>query len=341
MNPNFLSEPSEGSRIKTAIESRRNHAGFGSRTTRFDNDPLTITPGVGSYNTFDETSLVLKSPSLSKKGYGNSFVSKSPKLSAFTDTRGFPGPNSYSIHNNSIATPSDSLLRPSSAFLPCGNGRVPFPPPNKVPGPNSYEINPDPGSPKLMKYKKSSMFLTKTKRNSFLRVNDIPGIGKYTPNLLPYSGSNADIVWSKGSFTRFQDLGKDNKVPGPQRYFDPDREANEAARKTLRTSGTYRGRYIGKQSEKEIQNTTTFGADMDRFKHSAMGRLDLIAQLPGPGAYFQDLEKLSSISPVSSPRRPLSPVKSPKRATSPPISPSKSILLFIKYINFKKCYFIF
>ena len=62
-------------------------------------------------------------------------------------------------------------------------------------------------------------------------------------------------------------------------------DAIDEARKSMRTAGNYRGRYLGKQNDSRAPALHTFGADKDRFKNSFCGRLDLAALIPGPGSY--------------------------------------------------------
>ena len=52
-------------------------------------------------------------------------------------------------------------------------------------------------------------------------------------------------------------------------------------RKTLRTAGNYRGKYIGKLQGLAKRPPTTFGANKDRFRFSAMGDLVEKAKIPG------------------------------------------------------------
>ena len=266
--------------------------------------------------------------------------SKAPKLS-FIEDKGTPGPCSYDIYTDTMAPSPDALLRPSTAFIPSGDGRVPFPPPNKVPGPAAYEPHPDPGSP-FLRIKSSATFASTTKRESFIQINDVPHGLTYEPFLVdikrissptkiyrdspgspakkePYIPFNTDIQFFKSTYTRFQDLGKDNKVPGPDRYFDPQAEQKYYhPQPSLRSVGNYRGKYCGKIHQKVVHPVHTFGADKDRFKNSVYGRLDLKAQIPGPGTYFEDLNQFSSISPSSSPRKgTLSPVRSVRTSHSP------------------------
>lgn len=353
MNPQETEETKMRTMVKSRSEQRQKvKAVFGSATDRFS-EYLTPVPGVGRYNleVDGESNLLKKSPSISKRGYVASFVSKAPKLS-FIEDKGTPGPCSYDIYQGTLSVPPEGEGRPMTAFIPSGNGRVPFPPPNKVPGPAAYHIHPDPGTSPLLRYKPSATFESKSKRESFIQINDVPSAAKYKPHLVspnalsspprrirtmngdlapppgeaprhtpgspiplsePKIPLKGDIVFYKSTYTRFQDIGKDNKVPGPQQYFTDSMEEDYFPEKTLRSCGTYHGKYVGKLQSEKRRPPHTFGADLDRFKDSVYGRLDLKAQIPGPGTYFDDLNFFSSInaggSPTTSPRR-MSPVKS-------------------------------
>jgi hypothetical protein len=273
--------------------------GFGVSTNRFDTN-ATFTPGVGSYNITPEnkSSLLVDSPSLSRRGYRGSFGSKTPKFPPTLDS-GVPGPNAYSIEATSMVSASQSRgssPNRSAAFTPSGKGRIPFPDPQPTPGPNSYLPKDNPGVSPLLANKGSATFLSHSKRDSFIRISHTPSPAAYSPQLSPGKElPQGDIQWSKNPQGRFQDLGKDNKVPGPQRYFNPELDAKlYSPNSSLRTSGAYRGTYIGKQSEHGVV-PPTFGTDSDRFKHSFCGRLDLIAEIPGPGAYHEDLSVFSTV----------------------------------------------
>eukprot|EP01031_Cornospumella_fuschlensis_P034088 gene34088-41261_t len=177
-------QPTPGQKLRREISSRQSltRDGFGCSSQRFGSPELTSTPGVGSYTVEKEDSLVLHSPSLSKKGYVSSFVSKSSRMAPVYRNLGIPGPAAYDTHVDEISYIPDK--RPSTAFKASGNGRVPFPAPNKVPGPNAYKINHDPGRSPLLTNKTSATFASKSKRDSLFKVNDVPKAGKYDPEKL-------------------------------------------------------------------------------------------------------------------------------------------------------------
>lgn len=291
ISPKYRRAVTPGEKLRKEIDERRAHspAGFGTCGRRFNSD-LTIAPGVGRYNLLsDESSLLLHSPSLSKRGYVSSFSSKAPKFSPEKDL-GVPGPNSYSLEQFScvsggITGRPGSPSRPSAAFVASGQGRVPYPAPNLYPGPASYSIKPEVGSSPFLEKMQSSSFVSSTKRDSFIVANYIPSPGAYTLPSPQSCGIHSDTSWSRSSFSRFQQ--RKDGVPGPGQYFFPERSAVfDDPQRSMRTSGRYRGRYCGKQSERNKPTPPTFGAERDRFKRSFVGPLEEIGRLPGPGTHF-------------------------------------------------------
>ncbi len=311
--------------IKITQERRQQFVpqpGFGRSSSRFGFDELNPNPGVGSYETNVGT-LLRRTPSLSSKGYGNSFVSKSPKIAPFIDL-GNPGPADYDIP--SFTQSPKYKQRPSTSFIQSGDGkRVPFAPPNDYPGPSDYHINYFPGKSPLLIHKKSATFESVTDRNSFFdQVSPSPPPGKYRIERADkiYKSASGDINFAKSSREeRFNHIGRDNHVPGPHTYFQtpvqyspgksvhgqdntnrsPPRSPSRGVDsqhslhegsitddhtvKSLRSvGGQHRGKLLGKQNERAAP-MQTFGADKDRFKNSTFGRLDLIAEIPGPGSY--------------------------------------------------------
>lgn len=314
-------QPTPGQKMRKDITLRRSSSrgGFGTSSDRFGCD-LTITPGVGSYDLVDSerSSLLLDSPSISKKGFTTSFRSKSPRVAPVHKNPGIPGPASYNTSVMELSHISSSNLSP--AFIPSGKGRVPFPPPNKVPGPCAYSPNSDPGRSPLLRNKPSSTFESKSKRDAIFKANDFPIVGTYEVGVP--KKPIGDLQWTKSAYIRFQDLGRDNKVPGPQRYFSDRNFEEYFPRNTLRSSGTYRGGYVGKQQQKSRPVLSTFGVEANRFRNSTFGRLDLRAGQPGPGSYYPDLSAISSFSPPPSrspsPTRPPLQQRSSSRGRSPP-----------------------
>ena len=161
--------------------------GFGKSSTRFDNNHINDRPGKfvhyqivwdinilwslgpGYYTTDNisgqqsQCTLIRKTPSLSKKGYGNAFVSRTGKLIEESKEKLLvPGPGEY-----------DALdLTNKTGFCRFGKGskgRVPYVLGPKTPGPSDYNINFDPGKPKLVMKLPSSTFSSVSKRESFIQ----------------------------------------------------------------------------------------------------------------------------------------------------------------------------
>lgn len=275
--------------------------GFGTCSARFKSD-ITDVPGPGAYSKV-EGQLIKKTPSLSKKGFGNAFVSKTNKIIPEPDSM-TPGPGAYDIKGIDHV-----VMKPTPAFVKSGRGRVPYPDPaltkKYIPGPLDYSpvVTSDLNPPLLVR-KSSASFISASGRQSFLaRNNGVPGAGKYrseTSGVKPVP----TFFWSRSTYKRFQSMGMDNKVPGPGAYFD-ERNRKKTERESLesngRSSGVYREvQWLGKQNDDPVEALHTFGADKDRFKHSFMGRLDLKAEIPGVGSYDLPSFSLKKKRPATS-----------------------------------------
>lgn len=123
-------------------------------------------PGPGCYETQPEP-YIKQSPSLSKKGYSNAFVSKAYRLRSVYKNDLEIGPGEYDFH------PYDrikDMRKDRIAFLPNGdrNGRVPFPDPLPTPGIGEYDIHIGPGEYDRSKKLKSATFRSRSKRDSYL-----------------------------------------------------------------------------------------------------------------------------------------------------------------------------
>jgi hypothetical protein len=241
-------------------------------------------PGPGCYESSQP--YIKTGPSISKKGYSNAFISKAYRLRSVYKNDLEVGPGDYDFD------PYDRLKdkhKDRVSFLPNGdrNGRVPFADPLPYPGVGEYNVHIEPGEYDRSKKLKSATFRSQSKRDSYLiGQQGIPAVGEYTPNedLVKFDRST---YFGKSKHTRFQDLGVDNKVPGPTRYFDEGRDQTEETGR-MTSSGRIMGRTYspkGKQNESPSAALHTFGADVERFKHSFCGRLDLAAEMPGPGWY--------------------------------------------------------
>jgi len=133
-------------------------------------------------------------------------------------------------------------------------------------------------APAMLK-KPTSAFSSESRRDSFIKFSDVPGPGEYS---IKEGATKVDhtFAWSKSKAKRGYEIDMALLASSPI-----DMSAIDKARISMRTAGNYRGKYLGKQNASRAPAMHTFGADKDRFKNSFCGRLDLIAQIPGPGTY--------------------------------------------------------
>ena len=299
--------PGTSASIPSRLEPRRrkqvfSDGCFGS-AKKFDDSHINEHPGVGKYHPDVILNPLSKNPSVSKKGHGAFISTKKKLVDCYLPASITPGPGAYILD----LEPAGFAIQ----FTTCKDGRVPYYLQGKGnPGPLDYEVNDD-FTPKLMKKQESYFMRSKSDKNlgSFLSLmSAAPGVGIYNlPNAF-HDPNKPAFIWSKSTFTRFRDIGVDNKVPPPTKYFD-DREEDVTQGRVLRSAGGYRGKYIGKQYTAKNDAAHTFGADTDRFKHSFCGRLDLAAEAPGvlqyDVQYQQDRPRTSQVNYRSrSPNRP-------------------------------------
>lgn len=275
---------SKALRRENSYADLRPNTGFGSGQHRF-NKSTTPVPGIGTYSIAPAEALLQRSPSFSRKGYTNSFVSKSPQLIPRPDT-GVPGPAHYDTEKTTIAYLSKLG---KSTMVKSGKGRVPFPEPNENPGPLYYKINHDHADPPRLRKKKSASFCSTVGRDSFFDILPLGAKLSYDTSKSSITPSG-NVYWSGKKEQRFTQIGYDNKVPPSTTYFKGTVNADEekVKRRGLRTVGVSHKALMGKQNEKRSPALHTFGADKDRFKNSAYGRLDLAALIPGPSQYYVD-----------------------------------------------------
>lgn len=158
--------PSIPSKWQTSSLSRHKSAdGFGYRSDRF-NDKTTPNPGPGYYHE-DHNSLLRKSASLSKKGFGNAFVSKTERLSSPLPPNP-TGPGQY--HPKAI----DEIYSSTKAgkFSESGKdkGRVAYTDPLKTgsrAGPGEYEVEAN-FLPAYLRSKPTVAFASQSGRDSYL-----------------------------------------------------------------------------------------------------------------------------------------------------------------------------
>lgn len=112
------------------------------------------------------SSLIKFSPSLSKKGYGGAFVSKTEKLPAERkELENSPGPGHYEPREQFSSSKAGC-----SVFTNGGEGRTPYELGPNTPGPADYNIpTTEPGASKLLAKKPSATFLSASKRDSFFK----------------------------------------------------------------------------------------------------------------------------------------------------------------------------
>jgi hypothetical protein len=181
-------------RPKTVSSSTK---AFGVCTARFDNSHINDLPGPGYYDRSIDgknSSMIMKSPSLSSKGLGNAFVSKTIQIEDREKHKAFiPGPGTY----DSRKLPT---VRSCPSFNRGSEGRHPFVMGPKTPGPNHYDINkyPEPGVSLLLQKKVSATFASSSKRESFLEdFSDAPGAGAYAATINAMTPNKTDYSWSK------------------------------------------------------------------------------------------------------------------------------------------------
>jgi hypothetical protein len=154
---------------------------------------LNVGPGYYDKEITGQTStLIRESPSLSKKGLGNAFVSKTVQIEDRFKHKAFvPGPGSYNARKLPIVKSCPSFNRGSE-------GRVPYVLGPKTPGPSDYTLNPNPGVPKLLSSKISATFASVSKRESFLdNFSSAPGVGRYDLDINALSPIKTECTWSK------------------------------------------------------------------------------------------------------------------------------------------------
>ena len=118
-----------------------------------------------------------------------------------------PGPCAYEVKSYSITSPKKGN---SIAFIPSGNGRVPFAPSKPYPGPSDYFVKFDGGRSPYILNKKSATFCSISKRDSFFDqqryslsipislefYSPAPGPAKYDVKLVE-SSLNGDVNWNR------------------------------------------------------------------------------------------------------------------------------------------------
>lgn len=159
--------PSIPSKWETKNISRNNSFdGFGIRTNRFSSNQIE-NPGPGYYYE-DNNSIIKKSSSLSKKGFGNAFLSKCERLPSVLLNNNIAGPGHYQPKTIENIYKSDE--KKGKFSLSDKNGRVPYEDPLKngpKPGPGEYRVDAN-FLPGYLRSKPTVAFASESGRESFL-----------------------------------------------------------------------------------------------------------------------------------------------------------------------------
>eukprot|EP00607_Mallomonas_marina_P007248 CAMPEP_0182417048 /NCGR_PEP_ID=MMETSP1167-20130531/1460_1 /TAXON_ID=2988 /ORGANISM="Mallomonas Sp, Strain CCMP3275" /LENGTH=390 /DNA_ID=CAMNT_0024590329 /DNA_START=209 /DNA_END=1381 /DNA_ORIENTATION=- len=268
--------------------------GFGSKSGRFApaNPLLEELPGPAMYKNTND--FIIRSPSVSKKGYGSAFTSTAPKLDrsaalgpggvAVVISRALsPGPGDYDPPSSPIKKASTNI-KGSPTFIPSKEDRKPYIDPlHSGLGPGAYNLRKFSSS--RGKERKSATYKSVMPRGAFLINNSgVPPVGSYeSSDMLPRV--EQEIQWAarregerEGKRTCMFDC--DESIPGPGRYFQDE---EKETKNTLRSVGSFSGSLRPQPSFTSSARPKTM--DDSRFKNSYLGRLDLSASLPGPGWY--------------------------------------------------------
>lgn len=271
-------------KFETILYRNTNPKGFGTSAQRaIRNDDMA--PGPGSYDSNNIYSRS-NSTSMSKKGYGNGFVSQANRMLYRGYMNTGPGPGSYNrienpfqiphiIQHQKHETPEDKL---KSKIIQAD-----------LPGPGYY--NPDiaktsnTGNAKVI----NSMFKSTTVRKSLgSNSNPPPGTYEIDRSIMPrktfkhhLGTSNFMLPATKKMTKEAEDketvnniLGKDNEinktVPGPGYYFNTEQDEDEAALFT--------------QKIQERHSHTFVSGNQTRFGDVIQKKVRRVEN-PGPGTY--------------------------------------------------------
>jgi len=219
------------------------------------------TPGPGSYNTL----LLSPSPSVSKKGMGNGFVSEShrfPRAPPIVFQQ--PGPGQY--FNALHSTAQSSSVAPRKIIAPKAKQSV-----QVYPGPGDYNTCTN----NVSKTNGTSSFVSTTKRTEIQQPKtQTPGPGRYNAKISD-SSSVHTITSSFLSSTKRSDNWPKHVSPGPSDYNTSPQNANNAK--------VIKPKYKTSPSTK-IQRQAT-------------------SSTPGPGTYLNIVKSIPSHypSPISPP----------------------------------------
>lgn len=274
----------------TVEHNKQAKKGFGSQGDRFYKSfteiaSLNAQPGPGLYHE-EKKEMILKGPSLSKKGYGNSFLSKVNKLDSYIEKSITPGPGEYDTKDT--LTIEQANKKGSTAFIQSGNGRVPYVDHlivAEIPGPANYDALKYVSEFNCRDKKPSASYQSKVERAKFLIKKSVaPPPGTYdTPDHLPRVSQ--EIIWAMSKVSKVSpELLRIPETPAPTRYFNSTSQDDQAV-KTLRTVGNFQGPFADKQANQPHRHGVAFGEEGDRFRNTFLGKLHQAGEKPGPGWY--------------------------------------------------------
>ncbi|EAR94531.1 sperm-tail PG-rich repeat protein (macronuclear) [Tetrahymena thermophila SB210] len=169
------------SKFETIVYNNNNNKAFGSSQLRFSQQDSDL-PGPGYYEAPTNTTILFgEKESISKKGYGNGFVSTAERNTFQTRyLNSGPGPGTYStdVSLMSKASQSTTSLKGQSMFLSKQRNTKTMENINKVivetPGPGEY-------NPELQKRENTykSSFISRSNREKYLNSNQNPAPGEY------------------------------------------------------------------------------------------------------------------------------------------------------------------
>mmetsp|Transcript_21740 Transcript_21740/g.40670 ORF Transcript_21740/g.40670 Transcript_21740/m.40670 type:complete len:334 (+) Transcript_21740:2106-3107(+) len=276
--------PSIPSRYQTALNLEPGPPpAFGKSCERFDTR-LLVTPGPGWYNAPSGavSKKVTSSCSLSKKGYGNGFISKATRFKRPEDgdAAWLPGPGYYDLASTSRSTNRGTgacrFSRAQSA-KPSAN--------DDLPAPGDYDLQAA-IEPRYKSKTKSSAFCSKTRRGLKIDVHG-PAPGQYLCESVPERGSRT----SKGAPSAFRSGTKRcdtlnpkhlRTTPGPGSYI------------SLRSG-------LGASQRPSTAPSCMFArTDQDRFGTPVVRKAKHVP-VPGPGTYAARLPSKRTGAPAFGP----------------------------------------
>lgn len=262
-------EPAIPSKFAKVPYSPPNKAkSFGSSASRFGRSNSATNPGPGYYLTDKVTSLVKNNASVSHRGFGNGFASKSRRFDRMAlDRINFPAPGQYSAGNNAQSF-DGSRRAVTAASFKSQTERCNYMDAFKTdaPAPGTYSL----GQKKRRKQKLSaSSFKSKTKRSTYIDelIRDSPAPGSYNPKV------PADFRKDAIRYAAFRSTGPrlpkwGNSLPGPGEY------------NPVNPSKTKSSHSVGRGGSSSFANTNT-----DRWGTPYERKVALPDPNPGPGAY--------------------------------------------------------